>query len=360
MKICFFLSDITKIGGIERVTSTLIQQLVEEKDFEFEIVSMFKGRDVPNYPIPETVNVHYLIEEPHGAKPHSLKRAFTMFGNMRVVKRFFKTTTYDLVVAQSFPPALILFLSNVSKKRIVAVEHVYAGYYGAMLQKVRDYVYSRVRKVVVLTSNDVKFFEKRGLKNVVQIPNPVQPMQGKLSECTSKRIIAVGRLVYQKGFENLIDGFKVVHQHYPDWILDIFGGGPMKEELQQRIESNGLSGIVTLKGLTNKITEELSKSSIFVLSSRFEGFPMVLVEAMNQGVTCVSYDCPNGPSDIVKNGYNGLLVENQNLEKLVEALEYLISHPDERKKMGHNAPSSVVQFSEEKVAAKWIQLFHSL
>jgi glycosyltransferase involved in cell wall biosynthesis len=360
MKICFFLSDITKVGGIERVTSTLIQQLVHERNLDIEIVSMFKCRDVPNYPIPDNVKIHYLVRKPHGAKPHSLKRAVNMFSKMKIVSKFFRMQAYDIIIAQSFPSALLLFMCNVNRKSIVAVEHVYAGYYGALLQKIRDYAYNRVRKVVVLTSNDVKFFEKRGINNVIQIPNPVLPMRGKLSDCYAKRIIAVGRLVYQKGFENLIDGFKRIHMHYPDWSLDIFGDGPMKEELQQKITSNGLNGIVTLKGLTNQVAKELAESSVFVLSSRFEGFPMVLVEAMNQGVPCVAYDCPNGPSDIIRNGHNGLLVENQNLDKLVDAIEYMIAHVDERVKMGLNAPSSVSQFSEAKVAAQWLKLINSL
>ena len=358
MKVCIFLSDITKVGGIERVISTLVNQFVSYPYLIIEIVSIFKGRENPNYPIPSNVKINYITYKNHGVKPHSIKRFFVMFSNLLKVRRFFKNHDYDIVLAQSFPPALLMFLSGFPCRKIVAVEHVYAGYYNTLVQLIRDFVYSRLRKVVVLTNADKKFFANRIRDELVEvIPNPVKQLQTHYSNLDNPRIIAIGRLVYQKGFENLIEGFTKIHEKHPEWRLDIFGDGPMRGELQLLIDKLQLSEKVHLVGVSNKITDELCQSSIFVLSSRFEGFPMVLIEALSMGVPCVAYDCHNGPSDIVKNGYNGYLIENQNLDSLIKMLEKLIIDKDLRKEMGVNAPKSVICFSDEIIAKKWIFLF---
>lgn len=361
MKICFFLSDITKVGGIERVTSTLVSQLIEFQDINIDIVSMFKGREFLNYSIPDTVSIKYLIQKKHGAKPHSFGRAITMFSNLAIVRNFFINSDYDIVIAQSFPIALSLFLSGYPPKKIIAVEHVFAGYYNRFVQIIRFYVYSKMRQIVVLTKADKLFFEK-GLpsEHIKVIPNPVRKIDTIYAPLTNKKIISVGRLEYQKGYDNLIKGFAELHSKYPDWELNIYGEGSLRNSLQRQINKLGLKNVVNLCGLTDDIDSKLEESAFFVMPSRFEGFGMVLVEAMSHGVPCISYDCPNGPSDIIKNGHNGLLVENQNLSALMTAIESLIKDPIERKRLGHNAPESISCFSESVIAQKWYELFISI
>ena len=212
----------------------------------------------------------------------------------------------------------------------------------------------------MLTKKDKKKKKKNlPADHVYVIPNPVRKIDSKYAPLVNKKIISVGRLDYQKGFDNLIQGFAVLHSKYPDWELNIYGDGSLRENLQKQIDRLELSNTVHLCGRTNNIDSKLDESSLFVLSSRFEGFPMVLVEAMSHGLPCVSYDCPNGPSDIIQNGHNGLLVENQNLSALIHAIETLINDPVERKRLGHNAPESISSFSEETIVQKWHELFVS-
>ena len=361
MKICIIISDITKVGGIERVTSTLLDELTPQLDLNFEILSLFKGRETPAYPIPDNVKIYYLTNEAHGVKPHSWKRAFKMFTLTSKLKKFLKTQCYDIIMIQSFPPSLLSILAGIDKQKVIVVEHVYAGYYGKLANIIRDRAYSQFAKIVVLTSNDKEFFINRGLGDkTIVIPNPVLPSNEPKSSCEAKRIISVGRLVYQKGYDNLIDIFKVVNKTHPDWKLDIFGDGPLKNQLLQKIKSDGLEDIVNLKGISNNIPSELSLSSIFVLSSHFEGFSMVLVEAMNQGVPCVSFACPNGPSDIVKTGLNGILVADQDMDGMIKALNFMIENPDKRVEYGKNAPNSVKHFSKELIAQMWMTLFNEI
>lgn len=361
MKIGILISDITKVGGIERVTSTLIGEFCKYKNIEVDIISLFKGRDKPAYPIPDNVRIHYIMDSSHGNKPHSFKRLINMFSRINLLNKFFKNHDYDILVAQSFPPALLTFISNFDSKKVVAVEHVYAGYYNFIVNTIRDFIYKRMAKIVVLTKNDKQFFSKHGLsEKTIVIPNPFLSNDISKASCENKRIISVGRLVYQKGYNNLITAFKTIHENFCDWKLDIFGDGPLKQELSDLIKKNNLDNVVTLRGISNDIPKELSESSIFVLSSHFEGFPMVLVEAMYQGVPCVSYDCPNGPSDIVKTGVNGILVQDQDINKLIKGMSDLIIDDVKRKKMGENAPLTVANFSKEFISQNWIKLFNDL
>lgn len=360
MKICFFVSDFTKIGGIERVTSTLVTQLNKREDCDIDIVSMFKGKSDANYELPKNINTVYLLNRPHGVKPHSIKRIIALFSNVKSVRRYFKNNEYDLIVGQSFPMSLILYMSGLQTK-LIAVEHVYSGYYNKAVQSLRNYVYSQIRQVVVLTNADKRFFSNRIRKQSIEvIPNPVRKVSGNKAELHNKKIITVGRLEYQKGYDNLMSIFRAIHEKHPDWTMDIYGEGSLRETIQRQIDGLELSGAVNLCGVTKDIDSKLRESSIFVMSSRFEGFGMVLVEALSIGVPCVSYDCPNGPGDIIKTGVNGILVKNQNKTELHQALEKLIEDTALRKELGSNGPDSVQCFSENVIADKWYRLFLKL
>lgn len=359
MKICFFLDDITKIGGIERVTSTLVKELSNYVDIE--IVSIFRGKQHPHYPFNDNIKIHYLTNCEHGIKPHSIKRLINLISKIGLVKDFFAKHQYDIIIAQSFPPCIAMFFSNVPRSKIIAVEHVYAEYYGQFLQLIRNFMYRRFAKVVVLTKNDKCFFDKSlpSTKTVV-IPNPIDKLNIYVSPLNNKRIISVGRLEYQKGYDNLISCFEQVHFHHPDWILDIYGDGSLRSKLQKQIDRMNLSDCVHLCGVSDKINDKFRESAFYVMSSHFEGFPMVLVEAMSQGLPCVSFNCPNGPSDIIAHGKNGLLIEDQNLEELKNGILYMIEHYHERKYMGENATLSVESYSTSIIARKWISLFDDI
>ena len=140
-------------------------------------------------------------------------------------------------------------------------------------------------------------------------------------------------------------------------MVNIYGDGNYKDQIEQYIKDRSMEGVVVLKGRTDDVPSVMSEASFFILSSRFEGFGMVLAEAMAQGLPAVSFDCPTGPSDIVKTNVNGILVENQNKEALADAISYMIEHPDERKEMGKRAVDTVKEFSGESIARKWYELF---
>ena len=358
MNICFFIDDITHTGGIERVTSNLISQFSKDRnDLEIEIVSQFKSGEKLWYPF-DNCAIKFLSEKNYDAKPHSFRRMLKMFSNVFTVRKFFKENHYDVIIGQSFPNVFVLYLAGVDMSRVIATEHVYYDYYNSLIKKIRLHIYKRCKKITVLTSLDKGCYDKHfALEHTVLIPNPVVVPEYYHSSLDNKIAIAMGRIQYQKGFDTLVDVFVLVNEKYPDWKCYIYGDGNYRDEIGNYIKEKGMQDVVILKGRTDNVPIAMREASMFVLSSRFEGFGMVIAEAMTQGLPAVSFDCPTGPSDIVKTDINGILVENQNKQALADAICYMIEHPEERKKMGLKAVESVKDFAGDAIAKKWYQLF---
>ena len=209
----------------------------------------------------------------------------------------------------------------------------------------------RLDRFVVLTEEDKRNWVE--LPNVTVIPNPLQNTEKTpISTVENKKVIAVGRYVYQKGFDLLVDAWERVVEKHPDWTLYVYGRG--EKNKYRQVQNCFFEDVVA------NINEKYAESSIFVLSSRFEGFGMVIVEAMRCGVPAVSFACPCGPSDIITPGKDGFLVENGNVEQLAERICYLIEHPDERKEMGRNAIEKAKNYSLDEIGKRWINLFNEV
>ena len=213
-------------------------------------------------------------------------------------------------------------------------------------------------RFVVLTEEDHHKWPE--LNNVVVIPDPLTFSSITYSQLTEKRVIAVGRYVYQKGFDLLLKSWALVEKSTSDWILTIVGQGERSPYDSLIDELNIDRTRCKLLGPTDRIQEEYMSSSFLVMSSRFEGFGMVLVEAMANGLPVISFDCPCGPKDIIQNHIDGLLVENGNIERLAEAIIWMIQHPEERQKMANRAAENVQRFKIEQIAEQWKLLFEAL
>lgn len=215
----------------------------------------------------------------------------------------------------------------------------------------------KLDRFVVLTNSDFERWPE--VKNKIVIPNFISGIPERPSTLNAKNVIAVGRYTWQKGFDLLIDAWRIVADKYPDWNLHIYGLGD-NDEFQNLAIQKGIGDKVLCHTYAEDVYEKYRESSIFVLSSRYEGFGLVLAEAMATGLPSVAFNCPDGPSDIITDGVDGILVENGNTNKLAEGLLYLISHEKERSIYGQNARNNMKRYDKGTIMQQWIDLFDSL
>ena len=216
----------------------------------------------------------------------------------------------------------------------------------------------RLDRFVVLTEKDKEAWVE--LKNVCVIPNPLSFTSTRRSTLSEKRIIAVGRYCHEKGYDLLLKAWVIVQNRTTDWRLEIFGEGD-RTQYEEMVDTLNLDRHrCVLNGRSSRIQDEFLNSSLSVCSSKFEGFGLVITEAMACGLPVVSFDCPWGPRAIISDGEDGMLVENGNVDKLAEALIMMIQHPEQRKSMADKAIENVQRFSIDQIAGQWKSLFESL
>ena len=213
-------------------------------------------------------------------------------------------------------------------------------------------------RFVVLTHEDNGYWGN--LPNIEVIPNAIPFSEKGTAALINKKIIAIGRYDYQKGFDLLIEAWAIVWKTHPDWSLDIIGEGKLLKQLQQQIKDNNLQHNVFLLPPTKEIKEHYLKSSGLVMSSRYEGFGMVLLEAQSFGVPVISFECKCGPKDIISHGVDGYLVPEGDIEMLAYHINELINNSDIRVQMGEAAKENSTRFSQSQVMSSWIKLFQDL
>ena len=216
----------------------------------------------------------------------------------------------------------------------------------------------RLERMIVLTEKDCQAWTE--LKNVIAIPNPLPFIPKIASPLTEKRVLAAGRYCEEKGFDLLLEAWAKIYKTHLDWRLEIFGDGNKNSYEEIRDKLGIPESSCKLNGRTNNIEQEYINSSIFVCSSRFEGFGMVLVEAMSCGLGVVSFDCPWGPSSILTNNEDGVLVENGNTNLLADAISSLMDDPIKLRTLARNATVNVQRYQMDKIAHQWKELFEEL
>lgn len=247
-------------------------------------------------------------------------------------------------------------------------KYVSASFIGrikAWLTDLYDYGWKirRYDAIAVLTHEDFnRNWSKSKIGNKVHvIPNPLTGGKGSLpSDLSSKTVVTVGRVAYQKNHESLIRVWSIVTKRHPDWKLYIYGDGDLYPNLKAQITSMGLTENVFAPGAVRNASELLAQSSIFVLTSRYEGFPLVIPEAYAAGIPTVSYKCPCGPNDIITDGVDGYLVEAGDEATMADRICRLIEDESLRKQMGEAALKSCERFTPQKVAGMWMNLFNSI
>ena len=212
--------------------------------------------------------------------------------------------------------------------------------------------------VVTLTKQDIPFWHKFA-KRIEVIPNMLTISPKMVTNYNAKRIISAGRYMSEKGFDMLIEAWNLLPKELQDWHLYIFGNGE-RSSYQGIVDKYHMQETIHLMPSTNDIAEEFSKSSLYVMSSRYEGFGLVLAEAMSCGLACVSFDCPYGPREIIKNGEDGLLARDKDIEDLARKLAQLMSNKELRESMGKQAVKNIARYEPQTIMNQWINIFETL
>lgn len=376
-KIAYCIPSLYYPSGMERVLTLKANYFVEHFGYEIHII-LTDGKDKdPYYKLHPSIIVHQLdinFDELYGyCLP---KRIVGYFKKQQLFKKRFKEclTSLQPDITISLLRRDINFINDIQDGSIKLGEiHFNKSNYRDFsdnrlphfIQKAvnKYWMWQLIRKLkklkrfIVLSHEDAALWTE--LNNVSVIYNPLPFLPKHQSNLTHKQVIAVGRYVPQKGFDLLISVWKLVNEKHPDWTLRIYGDG-MREQLQKQIDSLGLTSSCILEHTVPNIEDKYCESSIFVLSSRYEGFGMVIIEAMACGVPVVSFACPCGPRDIIDNGKDGFIIENFNIEEMADRTCYLIEKEEKRKKMGQYARQKSERFKIEKIAEEWRKLFNSL
>jgi glycosyltransferase involved in cell wall biosynthesis len=367
------------LGGTVRTSFNLAAGLAAAGR-SVELVSVIRRRDAPFLRPPPGVAVGVLDDQRPGARRAPAVRLLaslpsllvhpedfaypycSLWTDVRLVRCLRRARAGILVTTR---PAFNLLAARLSATGVVTVGQEHMNFLAHRPRLAADMRsgYRGLDVLTVLTQADERDFAAAlagSQVRVVRIPNALPPLGGGVAELDSKLVVAAGRLESQKGFDLLIRAWEQVAAAHPDWRLRIYGSGPRRGELRALMREGELEDSVSLMGRTRRMGEALAEASLFVLSSRFEGFGMVIVEALSKGLPVVSFDCPRGPGEILRDGVDGILVAPGDVDGLARGILELIEDPERRRRFGRAAQENARAYAAGPIAERWEELLSAV
>lgn len=373
MKLVYNIPATYNSGGMERVLANKANWLVRN-GYDVSILTTDQMARRPFFDFDPRIQFYDLginYEENNGKSILNklIHYPFKQWKHKNALKRILMEQNADVVVSMFGNDASILPGINDGSRTVLEIHfsRFKRQQYGRKgIWKIVDDIRSRndlkvvskFDRFVVLTEEDKGYWGD--LQNIQVIPNARTFVFDRPAELTEKKVIAVGRYCYQKALDRLIDAWSIVCQSVSDWKLYLVGDGEDRVSLQQQIERLGLSDKVILGRAETDMPSVYTDASILALSSRYEGLPMVLLEAQAAGLPIVSFECKCGPRDVLTNGEDGFLVKEGDVETLAAKIRELIIDEDLRRRMGAEAYKNSERFSEEKVMTQWVELFNEV
>ena len=347
MRLLYVIEKMSGFGGMERIFTDKMNWLCQQPDVEVVLMLVWKD------PLPLAYNLDSRVKVVRLNVP-SIKGGFGFPFALFSYNRFVAQYNPDVTILSWIIGAFFAAYGRKCGKVIYESHHVSNLMKHSWLQtKLQPYV----DVVVTLTSQDAKNFPRA--RRVEVIPNFTNLQFTASADYTHKRCVAVGRLVYQKNYPRMIEIWKHISKKNPDWVLDIYGEGEERGLIEQGIREAGLEGKVVLHGSAKDVVGVLQSASIYLMTSRMEGFPLVLVEAMTCGLPIVAFDCNFGPGKVISDGTTGFLVPYSDDAMFMERLAYLMEHPEIREQMGMAAKEASKKYQPEQIMKEWLRLFQS-
>ncbi|KAB8289138.1 glycosyltransferase, group 1 family protein [Bifidobacterium ramosum] len=382
--IAFFSGDITRSGGTERVATTIANALVAryvdtdvnvagtnatntadvttiagEPPVRISFVSLFEEHDDPCFPIDERIRRFALY-------PFAVHGVWRYAATVAKLFSFVRRQQVDVLVDIDG----ILDLYALPVKRLTGVSVVSWEHFNCLTnpdvpyrELTRRWAARRADRIVTLTDTDRALYERRFAtrRQVVAIPNPMPAVTpAPTYDAGSRLILSAGRLTRQKGFDLLVDVAARVLPDRPDWRWVILGDGEDRPMLERRIADAGLDGRLTLAGQTDDMDGWMRRAAMFVLTSRYEGLPMVLLEAKAHRLPIAAFDCPTGPADIVTDGLNGWLVDELSVTDMARCVASLMDDEELRRRFARHALDDARRFDRDAIVTQWAALLDGL
>lgn len=349
-RICFLSGDITRAGGTERVASAIANGLAT-RGHDVLVLSLIEERSEPAYRLSGAIRRRAMYDA-----PFTFKTQYPRI--VRYVRRLLRDESVDVLVdidtilsIVSIPAAFSL------PTKTVSWEHFhYAENLGSRARDVGRWLAMRYgHAVITLTRADKQRFIDAGSRAPVhQIYNPVtEPWRGAEYDNSRTTIMSAGRLTYQKGFDMVPAIAEQVLGGRAEWRWVIYGDGPERDRIEAEVQARGMDGRVILAGQTSDIDSAYREAALFVLTSRFEGLVMVLLEALTHGVPCVAFECPSGPDEIITEGENGYLIPCFDTSLMAARLRFLVDNHVLRRQFSDATKEAIAPFELEAIIDRW-------
>ncbi len=375
MRLVYCIHSTYNPGGMERVLLNKVRYLVAKGGYEISVVTTDQKGLPSFYPFPEEVKMTDLdINYTDDKFKDPLTKITGYFRRKKLHKQrltaYLKEAKADIVISlypceSSFIPSIkdgskkILEFHQCKLVRLCYDRKGIIGLTDRIRTRMDERMVRKFDRFVVLTEEDKDYWGD--LPNILVIPNAALAIPDKKSDLSAKRVIAVGRLDHQKAFDRLIKAWSLISPaNRSGWRLDIFGQGEWENMLKNMINELGLSDSVRVNRPTQSIFDEYAASSFLAMTSHYEGFPMVMIEAMACGLPVVTFDYPCGPKDIITDGVDGLIVKDGDLKAFADAMGKLMGDENLLKTLASNAPKVVDRYSETKVMEQWENCFRSI
>lgn len=354
MKICFFIYNISNPGGSERVT-TIIANELKNRGYDVSILSIC-GKD-SFYKLNENIPINIIYKN-----KFDINSKTKFFSILKKAYKYHKDNKTDVIIDVFASRSLI----SIPIKALLNIKNISWEHFNYSVKEGLNPIARKVAclfsdKIITLTNEDIELYKKDNKKircSMDHIYNPSPFNKVTASNLQSKNVITVGRLTYQKGYDILLDAWRIVEDK-SDWNLLLVGDGEEKENLINKSRELGLKNVKFL-GVIENVSEVYRDSSIFVSSSRFEGLPMCMIEAQSFGLPIVSFNCLTGPSEIIEDDGSGYLVENRQYYELAEKILDLINNKEKMFEFGKKAKEDSKRFTIDSIIAKWEMIINNL